>query len=86
MSPLLSLSKEGGANAESGVQALEDPRRRHSGRRVSLLSFVSLSAYEVISLEWSKVLALVVVSSSKICNLDPVDPASITYPNPRVDS
>jgi hypothetical protein len=76
-----SSSKEGGggANAESGVQALDDPRRRHSIRWASLLFIVSKSAEEEISME------LVVVTSSKMCSLDPVEPASITCHVPRGD-
>ena len=79
---MLSSSEESDANAESAVQALEDPRRRHSTRGQSLLNsdfhklFIPLSVEQLSS----ELLAdNLVVTNSKMCNLDPVDPASITF-------
>mmetsp|Transcript_34009 Transcript_34009/g.61105 ORF Transcript_34009/g.61105 Transcript_34009/m.61105 type:complete len:116 (+) Transcript_34009:1549-1896(+) len=85
---MLSSSEESDANAESAVQALEDPRRRHSTRGQSLLNsdfhklFIPLSVEQLSS----ELLAdNLVVTNSKMCNLDPVDPASITMRNGEDD-
>ena len=62
-------SKE--ANADNGVHTFEVPRRRHS--ILGQLLLMLLSEQELSFAD------VVVVTNSKTCNLDPVDPTSITF-------
>ena len=77
-----SVDVDDDANADNGVQALEDPRRRHSILGLLSSGAVSLSAVvvDMLSLSLLELLADIaaVDTSSNMCSLDPVEPTSIT--------